>query len=117
MDEQKFQRTQFKSMSESSTPSKSSAFRTVVRPKSSSTTYIEMQSPAKTSLKKKRHESGIISKSSSSINIDVQTIITFPPNADFLGKSLECVIINPISKVELLKRRSNFSTINPLSSS
>ena len=75
-------------MSESSTPSKSSAFRTVVRPKSSSTTYIEVQSPMKNSLKKKRHESGIISRSSSHISLGIQTIITFPPNADFLGKSL-----------------------------
>ena len=47
-----------------------------------------------------------------------QTMITFPPNADFLGKALDCMIINPVPKAELLKKKqTNYSTINSMSSS
>ena len=32
------------------------------------------------------------------INTGVQTFITFPPNADFLNKALDCLVVNPVPK-------------------
>lgn len=39
--------------------------------------------------------------------------MTFAPDADFIGKSFDCLMVNPISRgIQAIKKKSNYSTIS-----
>ena len=48
-----------------------------------------------------------------------QTLITFPPKADLVGKNMEpiSVHINSVPKSDPIKKKNNYSTLNSICSS